>query len=431
MHITMRENLFDLFFMLFQQLFRHIATRIHFRERAGAISSWTILGCGAVCVIAIAVFVNRSPGVITVRGTSSTSTSSTPSTTVSVSSSSVMGGSSTVTSPLIWNQESLTSLTPVDTAAYDAKLLQIANIKVKPRKVSTSTATSTLDASSSPVATTTPITVRGPWPVKTGYPNAGALLPFKRIVAYYGNLYSRQMGVLGEYPEDTMLAMLASTTAQWQAADPSTPVVPALDYIVTTAQASPGADHKYRLEMPDSETDKVMAMAAKINGLVFLDVQDGTSDLQHELPALDKYLKLPNVELSIDPEFSMKDGARPGTEIGTMDASDVNFAAQYLANFVRANNLPPKILVVHRFTQAMLTNYRKIQPLPEVQIVIDMDGFGSVARKIHTYADVIVAEPMQFTGFKLFYKNDSNADHMMSPEEVLKLSPQPSYIQYQ
>src|SRR5215472_17397945 len=37
----------------------------------------------------------------------------------------------------------------------------------------------------------------GRWPVKTAYPGAGALLPFNRIVAYYGNLYSKNMGVLG------------------------------------------------------------------------------------------------------------------------------------------------------------------------------------------------------------------------------------------
>ena len=30
------------------------------------------------------------------------------------------------------------------------------------------------------------------------YPNPGALLPFHRIVAYYGNFYSTHMGVLGE-----------------------------------------------------------------------------------------------------------------------------------------------------------------------------------------------------------------------------------------
>lgn len=46
------------------------------------------------------------------------------------------------------------------------------------------------------------------WPVKTVYPNAGAILPFNRIIAYYGNLYSTKMGVLGEYKEEEMLARL-------------------------------------------------------------------------------------------------------------------------------------------------------------------------------------------------------------------------------
>jgi len=35
---------------------------------------------------------------------------------------------------------------------------------------------------------------------------------------------------------------------------------------------------------------------------------------------------------------------------------------------------------------------------------------------------------VQFTGFKLFYKNDKP---MMAPAEVLSLSPVPVYIQYQ
>ena len=80
----------------------------------------------------------------------------------------------------------------------------------------------------------------------------------------------------------------------------------------------------------------------------------------------------------------------------------------------------------------MVTNYQKIMPLPQVQIVMDMDGWGSQAKKIGTYTDFIEAEPVQFTGFKLFYKNDNaSGSTMMTPQEVLKLSPQPSYIQYQ
>ena len=134
---------------------------------------------------------------------------------------------------------SLSALTPIDTAAYDAKLLAIAN--VPPRTIST-IVTSTIPGTTTIATSKVTKTVPGisALPVKTVLPDAGALLPFNRIVAYYGNFYSTQMGVLGEYPPDEMMAMLASTTAEWRAADPSTPVIPALDYIAVTTQGSPG-----------------------------------------------------------------------------------------------------------------------------------------------------------------------------------------------
>ena len=41
----------------------------------------------------------------------------------------------------------------------------------------------------------------GRWPVQAQpVPLDGAILPFYRIVAYYGNLYSKKMGILGEVP---------------------------------------------------------------------------------------------------------------------------------------------------------------------------------------------------------------------------------------
>ncbi len=315
----------------------------------------------------------------------------------------------------------------LDKALYDAKLLAIANLPPRTRIATTSVASGTLE-----FATTTAATTSALWPVRTVYPNFGALLPFNRIVAYYGNLYSQQMGILGEYPPAEMLQMLASTTAEWRVADPSTPVIPALDYIAVAAQGSPGPDGDYRLRMPASQINEILDMAKQVDGIVILDVQVGLSSVRTEIPLLEPYLKLPQVELAIDPEFAMHGGEAPGTVIGTLDASDINFAAQYLADLVREYGLPPKILIVHRFTEDMVTNYKKIAPLPEVQIVMDMDGFGPPAQKITTYKDFIYGEPVQFTGFKLFYKNDVRVGgHLMTPSEVLKLSPQPSFIQYQ
>lgn len=273
----------------------------------------------------------------------------------------------------------------------------------------------------------------GRWPAKTAYPIAGAVLPFKRIVAYYGNFYSKKMGALGEYPPDEMLKRLGAEVKKWEAADSTMPVQPALHYIAATAQGSPGKDGKYRLRMPFKQIDSVIKLAARINALVFLDVQVGFSNVQAEIPQLEKYLKMPQVHLGIDPEFSMKTGKRPGTVIGTMDATDVNFVSNYLAGLVKANHLPPKILVVHRFTRPMITNYKKIETRPEVQIVMDMDGWGEPTLKYDSYKSYISNEPVQFTGFKLFYKNDIRKlnSRMLTPPEVLRQKPQPIYIQYQ
>jgi hypothetical protein len=99
---------------------------------------------------------------------------------------------------------------------------------------------------------------------------------------------------------------------------------------------------------------------------------------------------------------------------------------------VTEKKLPPKILVVHRFTKPMLTNATKIKRDPRVQVVIHMDGWGPPSLKRDSYAAYVYAEPVQFAGFKLFYKNDRRAgSRMMTPRDLLALTPKPLYIQYQ
>ena len=324
------------------------------------------------------------------------------------------------------------TIPPLDVIAYDQKLLELANNPPPKPPV-----TKVIKDPKTGVETTVIIppkpTPPSIWPVKTVYPKDGALLPFNRIVAYYGNLYSTRMGVLGQYPEDEMLGRLDVEVKKWEEADLETRVVPALHYIAVVAQDSPGFDGKYRARMPDSEIEKVLAMADKINGIVFLDLQVGFSTVEVELPRFEKYLKLPNVHLGLDPEFSMKGGIRPGKAVGTFDAADINFTADFLAKVVKENNLTPKILVVHRYTQKMVTNYEEIKLLPEVQIVMNMDGFGGMEKKIGTYQSFIYSEPVQFAGFKLFYRNDvaTPGTSLMTPSDLLKLRPRPIYIQYQ
>lgn len=280
------------------------------------------------------------------------------------------------------------------------------------------------------------------WPVKTAPPLPGSILPTRRIIAYYGNPLSKRMGILGELPPDQMLARLDKEVEAWRKADPATPVQPALHLIAVVAQAGPGRDGKYRLRMADTLIERVASWAAQRNALLFLDVQVGHSTMQEELPRLIPFLRRPNVHLGLDPEFSMKPGKRadgttrerykPGEMIGVIDASDVNYAIGMLSDLVTKNNLPPKVLVVHRFTRNMVTNAKKIKLDPRVQVVIHMDGWGQPWLKYDSYRSYVEAEPVQFTGFKIFYKNDTRkGDPIVTPSEVMLLNPKPVYIQYQ
>jgi hypothetical protein len=90
------------------------------------------------------------------------------------------------------------------------------------------------------------------------------------------------------------------------------------------------------------------------------------------------------------------------------------------------------VLVVHRFTQNMVRNARNIRRDPRVQVVMHMDGWGPPSQKRHAYRDIVAPEADQFTGFKLFFKNDvRGGSRLMIPEEILELDPAPVYIQYQ
>ncbi|HVW94907.1 MAG TPA: hypothetical protein VHA56_02980 [Mucilaginibacter sp.] len=296
-----------------------------------------------------------------------------------------------------------TSVKTIDTALYDSLMIRLANGSKK-------------------------------WPVKNApYPLPGAILPFNRVVAYYGNMYSRNMGILGQYPAKVMLKKLLGEVKNWEKADTTMPVIPALHYICVTAQADAGRNGLHNLRMPFKQIDSVLHMAKSINALVFLDLQVGFSTVQKEVPLLEKYLSMPNVHLGIDPEFSMKEGSVPGKRIGTFDADDINYVSKYLAGLVTKYNLPPKILVVHRFTKRMVTNYQNIKLRPEVQFVMDMDGWGGPDLKKGTYHYFIESEPVQFTGFKLFYKNDLQKPphRLLTMKEILNLKPIPVYIQYQ
>jgi hypothetical protein len=99
-----------------------------------------------------------------------------------------------------------------------------------------------------------------------------------------------------------------------------------------------------------------------------------------------------------------------------------------LAQIAHEKQPPPKILIVHEFESDMIYNKEQIKPLPGVDVVIDMDGFGSPEAKIVNYEIFVRDELIEFGGIKLFYKQD---DPLLTPEQIVALDPSPVVVIYQ
>jgi hypothetical protein len=268
------------------------------------------------------------------------------------------------------------------------------------------------------------------WPAVIPGPPAreGAILPHKRVVAFYGTPRSTRMGILGQIPPAEMFKRLEAQAAAYTKADPSTPAQPALELIATVAQADPGRDGMYRARMSDSTLERVYQWAHERGWILVLDIQIGRSTVAKEIEVYRKFLERPDVHLALDPEFAMRGDQVPGKKIGTLDANDINYASAWLARIVEEKQLPPKILVVHRFTRPMVTNHTSIVLDPRVQVVMHMDGFGPPQMKLASHKAYIEKEPVQWVGFKLFYKNDKP---IMTPAQVVGIKPAPLFISYQ
>lgn len=254
------------------------------------------------------------------------------------------------------------------------------------------------------------------------------LLPEHRVLAYYGNPLAKQMGILGEVPPDQMLNRLKQQAAAYTQGGDTRPVVLALELVTPAAQGWPGEDGLYRARMKPEVIDQVASWAEANDALLILDLQIGLSSVPEEVEALMPYLRRPYVHLALDPEFAMPAGRKPGEVVGSLDASAIDGAVRTLSQIVVAEHLPPKILIVHRFTDSMLTNAWQIARDPNVQVVVTMDGFGQPALKLAQYRSYVRDQAVGYSGIKLFYHHD---EPLLTPTQVLGLDPSPDLIIYQ
>ena len=180
------------------------------------------------------------------------------------------------------------------------------------------------------------------------------LLPDYRVVALYGAPQDDQLGELGI---GTPAQAAEKLLSQCQPYDrPHRPVMPAFELIATLVTADPGDDGRYRYRQSDEVIDRYLAAARRAKALLILDVQPGRARFMDEVRAYRRYLDQPDVGLALDPEWSMRPGQVPGSVIGSTDAAVVNQVSAYLAKLVADDNLPQKLLIVHQFTNGMISH---------------------------------------------------------------------------
>lgn len=268
----------------------------------------------------------------------------------------------------------------------------------------------------------------GPYDAATAAATAGvnSLLRNNRLVTYYGMDGAPGIGVLGQFPPDELVQAVkrqaAAVTAQG-----GKPALPALHLIVAQATAEPGSDGTFRRRIAPAVIQRYVDLTAANGMQLILDHQIGNSNLANEVAALHKYLEYPHVHLALDPEWATPQGIAPGSQMGSLDAHDINMVAQELARITQHKGLPNKVLMVHQFRTSMITQREALATSPLVDLVINMDGHGTQHEKIEKYGSLLGNFPRVFKGMQIFLKLDAKP---FTPAQALALDPSPDVIVY-
>lgn len=254
------------------------------------------------------------------------------------------------------------------------------------------------------------------------------ILADSQIISYYGSLYTAEMGILGTADLETIASQLEGRAARYDKLNGPIDVVPALHLVYAVAQYHPADNGLYLQYVDDADVRRLLALTEERGMLLFLDLQIGRSSVEAELEKVLPYLRHPQVHLAIDPEFAVGSAQVPGTDLGSLRAADIDRAQAALQALVQAEGLPPKLLIVHQFIDSMVLDGEAIQRFPDVELVIDMDGFGPAAVKRVKYERYAARPYASRAAIKLFLDHDPD---LMSEEEVLSLVPQPAVVIYQ
>jgi hypothetical protein len=260
-------------------------------------------------------------------------------------------------------------------------------------------------------------------------PGGGFLMfPGRRLVALYGHPGVPALGSLGEQGTQQGLNRLERFRDAYEA-DGLT-MLPTWEIIATIADAVPGSDGDYSAESSVEQLREWVDFAARKDMYVVLDLQPGRTDFLTQAKLYEELLLEPHVGLALDPEWRLKPDQVHLRQIGSVRAGEVNTVVDWLAELVRDNGLPQKMLLLHQFRLDMLINRENIRTPSELAVVIQMDGWGDLPTKHATWGR-ITAGWEEFTwryGWKNFFDEDLPTP---TADDVHALTPTVVFVSFQ
>jgi hypothetical protein len=267
----------------------------------------------------------------------------------------------------------------------------------------------------------------------------------RTFIAFYGHPDSSAMGALGQQdgPESTLERMQPLLD---DFAEHSDIVVPTFNVIATVAHngGSTGQPDQivdfdspryveFSTMHPPSRFEEWADAADQADGYFMMDFQPGRNDFLYQVRHYEDLVRRPHVGVALDPEWRLGSNQQHLQQIGSVTADEINTVIDWLADVVREEGLPPKVLLLHQFRLSMIHDRDEIVDRPEVAVVIQMDGEGqgSLALKDETWRAITAgAEDSHWHwGWKNFFERDTPSPN--SPTDTMSKEPTPVYVSYQ
>lgn len=261
-------------------------------------------------------------------------------------------------------------------------------------------------------------------------PGGGRVIfPGHRLVGFSGGR-SPAFGRLAPDDLDDAAEELEDLGAAYT--DGGVDVLPVFELITVVAHDSPTRNGLYRTFEPDELIEDYLDAAREHGALLLLNIQPGRSDFLETVKALERWLREPDVGLALDPEWAVAPDEVPGRSYGSTTGAELDSVAAYLSTIVADHDLPEKVMVFHQVHASVVLDETALRTHPGVVTIKSIDGIGARANKESTWRTLMPTTPPHVRpGFKLFFDEDTEHGALMTPEQVLALTPTPDYVLYE